>query len=487
MRFRIAIPSLAAILSVGVVSAQITEFRLRQERNSHGVALVGGRLAIAGGNGALAGYLDVVEVRSLDGEMLDVWRLSSRRYDVAGVGHNGEFYFGGGCVPPFHESSDRVDIFNAFGTRREIALPVAAARAAAAAVGDIVVFAGGFIPPGSMQNVSAIQILDTVTGQWTLRTIPYSVAFADADGRWLVVAGHPVFGASGHVDIYDSLSRTWTTIPQADVPILPQVALIGGVAYFASFDLSENQIRTLNLETHEWATIVPPFEQAFASVGAAGSFLVRGTGRDPADPSIDYRIIDLFDTATGEWRRTLTNEWASGRAVVSDRVNSAVVFTGGAPPSGGASDRVDVVRVTDHLEQVTCTNPVTNSTGAVASLAAYGFREAALDMTTLRATSLPPSAFGVFLVAGASAGHFPVSGVGGDLCLGGPLGILRPLGGMADTAGVLLGPLDLRALPFPSPIAVRPGDTWWFQAWHRDALATGERSVLTDAISVRFE
>ena len=483
MRFRIAIPSLAAVLSVGVVSAQITEFRLRQERNSHGVALVGGRLAIAGGNGALAGYLDVVEVRSLDGEMLDVWRLSSRRYDVAGVGHNGEFYFGGGCVPPFHESSDRVDIFNAFGTRREIALPVAAARAAAAAVGDIVVFAGGFIPPGSMQNVSAIQILDTVTGQWTLRTIPYSVAFADADGRWLVVAGHPVFGASGHVDIYDSLSRTWTTIPQADVPILPQVALIGGVAYFASFDLSENQIRTLNLETHEWATIVPPFEQAFASVGAAGSFLVRGTGRDPADPSIDYRIIDLFDTATGEWRRTLTNEWASGRAVVSDRVNSAVVFRRRAAVRRRVGPRRRGPRRgpprAGHARIRSPTRPGSSPRSA------YGFREAALDMTTLRATSLPPSAFGVFLVAGASA-HVPVSGVGGDR-LGGPLGILRPLGGMADTAGVLRGPLDLRALPFPSPIAVRPGDTWWFQAWHRDSLATGERSVLTDAISVRFE
>ena len=259
-----------------------------------------------------------------------------------------------------------------------------------------------------MQNVSAIQILDTVTGQWTLRTIPYSVAFADADGRWLVVAGHPVFGAPGHIDIYDSLSRTWTTIPQADVPILPQVALIGGVAYFASFDLSENQIRTLNLETHEWATIAP-FEQAFASVGAAGSFLVRGTGRDPADPSIDYRIIDLFDTATGEWRRTLTNEWASGRAVVSDRVNSAVVFTGGAPPSGGASDRVDVVRVTDHLEQVVHEfgHQLDRGRRLARCVRLPGGRARHDD--ALRATSLPPSAFGVFLVAGASAGHVPVS------------------------------------------------------------------------------
>ena len=48
--------------------------------------------------------------------------------------------------------------------------------------------------------------------------------------------------------------------------------------------------------------------------------------------------------------------------------------------------------------------------------------------------------------------------------------------------------LDLSAIPTPTgSTAATPGETWCFQAWHRDAAIGQGTSNFTDAVAVTFQ
>ncbi|MEC8511609.1 MAG: alpha/beta hydrolase [Planctomycetota bacterium] len=147
----------------------------------------------------------------------------------------------------------------------------------------------------------------------------------------------------------------------------------------------------------------------------------------------------------------------------------------------------------DHLElavtwtpvgEVSCTS-LPNSTGRAAALAAYGSADATQNDLRLRADDLPANAFGL-LISGRVGGSAPL--LEGVLCLGSPLG--RHLDSVASSgaAGEIEVAIDLTAMPAASPpftAAVVPGETWYFQWWHRDVVA-GPTANLSNAIAVSF-
>jgi hypothetical protein len=58
----------------------------------------------------------------------------------------------------------------------------------------------------------------------------------------------------------------------------------------------------------------------------------------------------------------------------------------------------------------------------------------------------------------------------------------------SGTAGEFSLALDLNAVPSPTGfLSVAPGDTWHFQAWHRDATGGQTTSNFTDAVAVTFQ
>lgn len=115
-----------------------------------------------------------------------------------------------------------------------------------------------------------------------------------------------------------------------------------------------------------------------------------------------------------------------------------------------------------------------------ATLTATGSRAATDNDVTLAASDLPPNRLGLFL-ASRTAGSALLPGSRGRLCLGGP--VLRlsthPLG--SGATGSLRQTIDLRDMPDRRG-TVEPGDTWHFQAWYRDGIA----SSLTSAVAVTF-
>lgn len=138
-----------------------------------------------------------------------------------------------------------------------------------------------------------------------------------------------------------------------------------------------------------------------------------------------------------------------------------------------------------------CSQPLPNGSGQSGDLRATGSATVADNSLFLRASSLPTGEFGFLLGSRSRQDLFPFAASVGRLCVGGTTSIAR-----FSRPGEILGsgaigsfqvPVDLTDLPFPlSTAGIQPGDTVFFQVWHRDS-ATTPASGLTEAIAVAFE
>lgn len=129
-----------------------------------------------------------------------------------------------------------------------------------------------------------------------------------------------------------------------------------------------------------------------------------------------------------------------------------------------------------------------NSTGGTSALRAFGTDVLSVNSVELIAESLPLGAFGFFLASRTPAAVYPVPNSDGVLCLGGSIGRYVGPGQIqtSGTTGSFTLVIDLTAVPQPlGPAPVQPGETWHFQAWHRDANPN-PTSNLTNGLSVRF-
>ena len=135
-----------------------------------------------------------------------------------------------------------------------------------------------------------------------------------------------------------------------------------------------------------------------------------------------------------------------------------------------------------------CSPGVTNSTGVPGTITALGSNVVANDDFTLMATGLPPGQFGIFMTSRTSSFVQGGGGVSnGDLCLGGSIGRFSLPAQILSTSTT--GEISL-ATPlgqFPQGaqfVPVAAGETWYFQAWHRDGVGLG--SNFTDGLEVLF-
>lgn len=134
-----------------------------------------------------------------------------------------------------------------------------------------------------------------------------------------------------------------------------------------------------------------------------------------------------------------------------------------------------------------CGPGVPNSTGSSGVISASGSAAVASNDLTLQASSLPNSAFGYFLTSRTQALVPQPGGSLGVLCLGGAIGRYVGPGQVQNTGatGAIALLLDLGQMPTPTgPVAAVAGETWHFQAWHRDAVGGTAVSNFTDGLSV---
>lgn len=133
-----------------------------------------------------------------------------------------------------------------------------------------------------------------------------------------------------------------------------------------------------------------------------------------------------------------------------------------------------------------CGPAVPNSTGWPSSLRGAGSDAVVDNDLTLVAEDLPTSEFGYFLTSQTSAFVPMPGGSQGNLCLGGTVGRYNSAVASSGDGGCLLLALDLNAMPPPVQAAALPGETWFFQCWHRDHNPSST-SNFTDGLSVQFQ
>ncbi len=143
----------------------------------------------------------------------------------------------------------------------------------------------------------------------------------------------------------------------------------------------------------------------------------------------------------------------------------------------------------------TCTPTVLNSAGATAIQTPCGSNSVADNNVLLLVDGLPEGSVGYFLNARSADAMFNPGTSQGTLCLSGSIGrhdaqvfsAFSPISSPFTSGGWWSGiVLDQTQMPTPSGfVAVVPGDTWFFQAWYRDANPM-PTSNLSDVISITF-
>jgi hypothetical protein len=132
-----------------------------------------------------------------------------------------------------------------------------------------------------------------------------------------------------------------------------------------------------------------------------------------------------------------------------------------------------------------------NSTGSFGRIHVDGSVEVQAGNTQLAADQLPAQAFGYFLVSRVNQIILPPGGATQILCLGGPIGRLAGPGQILNSgsSGQVHLTIDPRQLPTPTgPVSAQPGETWYFQYWHRDSMhQPGVYTGFTEAARVQFE
>ena len=137
-----------------------------------------------------------------------------------------------------------------------------------------------------------------------------------------------------------------------------------------------------------------------------------------------------------------------------------------------------------------CSPGVNNSTGAPSSIELTGSASVSQNNLSLVASDLPLNAFGFFLTSQAQGFVAGPGGSDGNLCLGGSIGRYVGPGQIVNSgaAGSFTLALDLTQTPTPTGlVAIAAGETWNFQAWHRDAIGGVATSNFTDGISLQFQ
>ena len=218
---------------------------------------------------------------------------------------------------------------------------------------------------------------------------------------------------------------------------------------------------------------------------------VSGSGLLNVDPEFADQVAGNFQLLPSSPAIDAANGSALPAEFVSDLARSRrrYDFPGVMNTGTGAPVDMGCYELSGQLGTIFCQTSM-NSTGSPGLLDAVGSTAVADNDLTLTAGQLPANTFGFFLVSPwRTEGTFP-PGSAGRLCLGGAIGRVAGPGQILNSgaAGSFSLTIDLTQLPRPTTtVAVLPGDTWAFQAWHRDAFAGLVISNLTNGVRIPFE
>ena len=145
------------------------------------------------------------------------------------------------------------------------------------------------------------------------------------------------------------------------------------------------------------------------------------------------------------------------------------------------------------LGVASCAHGVANSAGRTSFLVANGNADQTAGTYSLRlvARDLPYEQFGYFLASQSVATPMTPIGAQGELCLGGPILRIHPSTAITSQTRMMAWEVDVNNVDSVGPgipgfDVIQAGQTWNFQAWHRDRNP-GPTSNFSEMLSVTFQ
>lgn len=204
---------------------------------------------------------------------------------------------------------------------------------AAAAAGDKIYVAGGFVPPG--RTVAIVEIYDTASGTWSRGPdLPLGVNHAMAaswDGVVYIIGGYAgETGLTAPTDRAFALQGDrWEELPRMpEVRAAAGAAAIDGKIYLAGGvgpDGLADSILVFDLATASWSEGPGlPTPREHLGVATDGERLFVAGGRPP-----NTGALDAFDPGTGRWESLPDMPTARGGLAATATANGLIVAAGG--------------------------------------------------------------------------------------------------------------------------------------------------------------
>jgi hypothetical protein len=238
------------------------------------------------------------------------------------------------------------------------------------------------------------------------------------------------------------------------------------------------------------------WQQPPISTAADGAESVYATDLD-GDGDADVLSASDYDDKIA-WYENLGGGTFGPQQVITTSANQPYSVYAADLDGDGDADVLSASSVDDKIawyEKFTgigvryCSPASPNSTSESGSISVTGSLVLFLNEVDLTARSLSLNSSGYFITSRTQGYTYPVGNSQGALCVQGLVGRYVGPGQILNSGstGTFTLPINVNAMPTPTGLVqALPGETWNFQAWHRDANPT-LTSNFTDAVSVTFQ
>ena len=216
---------------------------------------------------------------------------------------------------------------------------------ATVSAGNRLFFAGGHEISGAAST--RVDIYNTVSQTWSTAelSVPRILLSAGAAGDKVFFAGG---AGSSRVDIYDLSTNTWSIAELSQARAFIEIATVGNKIFFAGGE-SSSRVDIYDLSTDTWS-VANLSEAKFGFTATVAGNKIYFAGGFIGDGQPTSTKIDIYDNATGSWSTSNLSTPKAHHAAISN--NGKIYWAGGSTESDPNGDCCDVVTCNVEIKDI---------------------------------------------------------------------------------------------------------------------------------------
>lgn len=393
MKKSLIILTMVALIQPFMYAQTWSSATLTEARADCAVGVIDKKLIVAGGG---TNYISLTLGKSsridIYDDSLGVWKtanMSTQRFNPYSAIIGKKMYILGGLEGGNNVPSNRYDVFDAVtNTVSNDTLPFKPFNTCVGYANNQIVFAGGDLD-NNYTFTNKVKIWNVATNTWssdTLSAVRGNITSVTLGTKIYFFGGLVSSGTttpssllSNAVDIYDTVTRTWTRTKLSKARMYPMVTIVGKKiiclggferfgyvnGYISAF--ASKVVDVYDTETNTWTAseIAEPRAGAGAVTWEDKAYFIWGVSAT-ATTTFDYTKINVFDPATNVWSNLTVPTTTSPRAAQTAVIGNKVFIIGGKP-NLIPSNKVDILSLPrtsifdNNLAQITLTtfpNPI---------------------------------------------------------------------------------------------------------------------------------